>query len=180
MVFFSSSIFLIPPSIPYLLDKHQIRDLEGSFLNKSRFQHQLASVESEVLPNLPGAVCKPRDHDLLVIIWWSLRGHVDIMSVKQGLSLCQDCQRLHDDLLQKRTSYHWTVRGRKPMKNADSCVGCSLLVEGVTRIMKERSLRSIWEVRYHASRLSMRYLDTTLVFAGLEGSSSRRQTLSFL
>jgi len=45
--------------------------------------------------------------------------------------------------------------------------------------MEARYLRSNWEVDYHASRLSMRSKDTTLVFAGLKGSSSRRQTLSF-
>jgi hypothetical protein len=66
------------------------------------------------------------------------------------------------------------------MKNADSCGGCSLLVEGVTRIMEERDLSEDWDVHYHVSRISMRYMDTTLVFAGLEGLSSRRQTLSFL
>jgi hypothetical protein len=39
LVFRSSPFLFIPPSIPHLLNKYQIRDLEGSFLNKSSFQH---------------------------------------------------------------------------------------------------------------------------------------------
>ncbi|PMD21795.1 HET-domain-containing protein [Hyaloscypha hepaticicola] len=84
------------------------------------------------------------------------------MSVKQGGSLCQGCQRLHDDGY-PLISGDWNI---SPMKNADSCVGCSLLVEGVTRIMEERDLCSKWNIDYHASRLSMSYHDKTLIFAG--------------
>ena len=154
-----------------------------AFNTTSKCRKRISS--HQILPSLPAAVGKPRDHGLLLITWWTLRRRMDIMSVKQSDSLCQGCQRLHDDL-QKRDFYYRASAGRRspwnisPWKSADSCGGCSLLAEGVTRTMEARYLRSNWEVHYHASRLSMRSMDTTLVFAGLKGSSSRRQTLSFL
>lgn len=154
-----------------------------AFNTTSKCRKRISS--HQVLPSLPAAVGKPRDHGLLLITWWTLRRRMDIMSVKQSDSLCQGCQRLHDDL-QKRDFYYRASAGRRspwnisPWKSADSCGGCSLLAEGVTRTMEARYLRSKWEVHYHASRLSMWNWDTTLVFAGLKGSSSQRQTLSIL
>ncbi len=188
MVFFSSSFLLIPPSIPSSTRQtpdsrfgRLVSQQNRAFNTTGRCRKR--SFWHRELPSLPGAVCKPRDHRLRAIMR-SLRRHVDIMSVKLDVSLCEGCQRLHDDILQKWTSYPGTAPGRRwnisLIKNADSCGGCSLLVEGVTRTLAKRYLNYSWDVRCHASRISMRYMDTTLVFAGLEGSSSRRQILSFL
>jgi hypothetical protein len=150
---------------------------KSSFQHTSKCRKRISS--HQILPSLPAAVGKPRDNGLLLITWWTLR-RMDIMSVKQSDSLCQGCQCLHDDLRKRGFHYRAPAGRRLLWKSADSCGGCSLLAEGVTRTMEARYLHSNWEVYYHASRLSMRSMDTTLVFAGLQGSSSRRQTLSFL
>jgi hypothetical protein len=102
------------------------------------------------------------------------------MSAEQRDSLCQGCQDLRDDLQSRHQRIKGEIWNMRPMKNADSCGGCALLVEGVNKFRKYSYSPSDLRVDYHASRLSVSYMDQTFVFAGLKGPFPGIRTFLFL